>query len=82
MKHIAFAVVAAAALSIIGPHLSATAASGLADIFPRHGLRPTGEEIHSPASTRAGVSWAEPVVPTSMLRMRAGEAPPSRFYRR
>ena len=44
MKHIAFAVVAAAALSIIGPHLSATAASGLADISPRQRLRRAGEE--------------------------------------
>jgi len=71
MKHIAFAVVAAAALAVVGPHLSgpplsATAASGLADISPRHGLRPTGGEIHGQASTGTGA-------PVSILRIRAGE---------
>jgi len=87
MKHIALAVVAAAALALIGPHLSSSeqAFGGRpADLAvrldrPSAGFARNGQEIHGQASADARASQPAPV---SMVRMRAGEAPLSRFDRR
>ena len=85
MRHIGIAVVAAAALAVIGPHITPTfdgppsvhhAGKPAGAHFPPSArYARTGEEIHDQASGAAGA-------PVSMLRMRAGEAPLSRFDRR
>lgn len=77
MKHIAFAIVAAAGLAIIGPHLDDPLRLFRASAqrhLPLHALRAEGEAGLSQASTHTGAPGAEPRVPASMLRMRAGVA--------